>query len=149
MSAPIQRSDAFGYHTCDQLGAKCVCSVLSIGLKVGEVPPPDFMADVQKHLPRVNLVKNLVTIAGYIPVIGTIVAVAKLIIIGKAEKFIEKNKKEKSEVVIIQKEFQGYADGQKIRSWIEVTSLGFFLLIPDLIFTIGRNVSKKTVEDIA
>ncbi len=127
MSCSIQRSDAFGFHTCNQIKDKLEFIAKFTG---NNNPMP---LEKIKKLPKINLVKNLVTVAGYIPVVGTIAAIAKLVLISRLEKEMSEDP--------IKQVVQNYLTMQKIRSGIELTSLGFLLLIPDIIFTIERNMA--------
>ncbi len=138
MSLSIQKSDAFGFHTYNQFKGKLISISNSM-----DVNNP-ILQEAEKKFQKINLVKNLVTAAGYIPVVGTIAAIAKLVLINKAEKEMSKDSRGRRLKPLV----QNYFTGQKIRSGIELTSLGFLLLIPDIIFTIGRNIGKKPAEAI-
>lgn len=76
--------------------------------------------------------ENLLKVAGYIPLIGTIVGIIRLVLTNINSKLPEKGGKP-------------LANKYKhiTRGCIELTSCGFLLLIPDLIVTAHRALTKK------
>lgn len=112
--------DVFGFHTVAQIDSK---------LFTTESPK----AKAKKEFVRfVNVAK----IVSYIPIIGTIAAIAKLVSIHRLETHAHTPKQ--AEVIPY----------MKLRCWLEIVPVASsLLLIPDLIATIGRNLcvsSKKT-----
>jgi hypothetical protein len=76
------------------------------------------LADPKKYAAKHNIRK----IIGYIPIIGTIIGMVSLILLSKETG-----------------DLNSYRKGWAIRVIIETTSLGFLLLIPDLIVTYKRS----------
>jgi hypothetical protein len=82
---------------------------------------------------------NILTVTGYVPVIGTIIGIAR-IVLGSTTKNMQPSDK-----------IRQYSNAQICRGAIETLSLGFLFIIPDLIATIARacsNSSKKERNEI-
>jgi len=140
----IQASDTFGYHSFQQVYDKVTTSAYNTGNgKILEDDKENF----KKVIKIANYAKSGLNVAGYIPVIGTIIAIAKLSILFIADKKLlhSKDNVMDTKMVPIYKSISMWL---KIRSAIELTSLGFLLLIPDLIFTIGRAIPKNPKEQM-
>ncbi|MEX1013105.1 MAG: hypothetical protein WDZ27_05375 [Waddliaceae bacterium] len=200
MITELQRSDAFGFHTQSQLQDKFYTSLPStkrfkdtVLQKLGSTER-DYPVRASGIISKITIIKNTLTVAGYIPIIGTIIGIAKLILINKyksqlddalnqaedelnqaEENLKEANERYKNAPDLLKRGISSFRNFcrqssvdaelsgtslkisdyrqiisnarsltsmQKNRSWVEVTSLGFLLIIPDLIFTIGRNLPK-------
>ena len=97
---------------------------------------------------RSHLLLTLSKIFDYIPILGTIFGIIKLVMINKLEKLLDKEleatkKKEDKELEALLVASKSFLKGMKVRSWIAVTSCGFILTVPDLIMSIGRVHSNK------
>lgn len=100
-NAPISPfMDTFGYHSSEELQKK--------GLNSGA---------------------NYANLLGYIPIIGTIIGIARIYIC--LEHFVKKECKKHDHNTML-----GF--WQITRGVIELTSCGLILAIPDLLFTVGR-----------
>jgi hypothetical protein len=71
-------------------------------------------------------------IAGYIPVVGTVVGIARIAIFTSL--IFTDNKDGKYTKIYL---------SQIARGVFETASLGFLLIAPDIIFTIGRGINQK------
>ena len=111
--------ESFGFHTSNQL---------AVLISRADGNPLSKAKSKVKEL-NANLFKTIVTIAAYIPLIGSIIGALKFrhLIPTKAE---YDNCGEFNKSLI---------NGMKMRAWIECTSLGALLIIPDLFVTIARN----------
>ncbi|SCA62382.1 hypothetical protein SCG7086_AA_00090 [Chlamydiales bacterium SCGC AG-110-P3] len=96
---------------------------------------------------------NSLNVIGYIPFFGGLLGIAKLVAIYFAENELNTlisdldNKKDSGSLLQPDETrqyqnylmAQSYLKGMKVRSAVEATSLGFLLIVPDIIFTIGRS----------
>jgi hypothetical protein len=80
---------------------------------------------------------NINNALSYIPIIGTIIGIVRLIIFSK---FYSSNKEKLNE------ESKKFYIAQISRGLFELTSCGFLLSIPDLIITLKRNKPMDTVN---
>lgn len=135
----MQKSDAFGFFSNHQLQEKIQRSIdLENTLIMDPRRKQKPCKEDEVHAYTVFL--NLEHAIGYLPIIGTIAAIVKLIFINKLNFSAFTNETAQTEIL-------AWVSGETIRSWIEVTSLGIFLIIPDIIFTIIRycqNTSDNT-----
>ena len=137
----IHASDMFGYHSHNQLWNK-----FEILIPADQKYKSESFANAKKFTRFANYIKSALHVAGYIPIIGTIVAIAKLIFMEVARKKLFNEEKGFPEFTHLGKKV---IEGMKIRSAIELTSLGFVLIIPDLMYTIERNINKHYEEQLA
>lgn len=105
---------------------------------------------IQKAVNGANTFKNITQIAGYIPVLGTIMALVKLIVFkvipGQLEKLAKDDKMAsyKSGLLSGAKLLKNdFAKGMNIRIIFEMLSLGFILVITDFICTAGNSKGKE------
>lgn len=110
-------------------------------------------------------VYNIANVLGYLPIIGTIVGIAKLVGLSYADKGFSKFEKKLSDEIKVNPEMReigeklifpvindikSFRKGFIVRAIIETASLGFLLLIPDLIVSIARiRSNEKTHKAIS
>lgn len=90
-----------------------------------------------ENMRKMHRTINYINVLGYIPGIGTIVGIARIIFFGK---FIPSNNHySKNELA--------FSIFQVARGCIEIVWLGSIFLIPDLIFTINRELETAMKEN--
>ena len=137
--------DAFGYHSAQQM-----VDLLSRAIRGEKVTPRAH--DIEKLNTEIGklrllLIQKVMHVAGYIPLIGTILAAIKLYVIPKIQNALTYNQKKFGTAKDLNKRLtpeghdwtQNMLYGFKVRAWIELTSCGAILIIPDLIVTAMRN----------
>ncbi|MCB1112890.1 MAG: hypothetical protein KDK72_09585 [Chlamydiia bacterium] len=122
----LGRTDAFGYHT-EQLWLKRTKNSCKANKR-------HFNSGEEKE---VRSRGNLFKIAGYVPVIGTIIGIARII------QSIQMIKEENKSGFGPNRYYVEFAAGNISRGVIEATSLGCLLIIPDLILTVARLAIEK------
>lgn len=73
---------------------------------------------------------NMLNIIGYIPVLGIISGIFRQMILKKDFPDCSNDPRNHR--------FANFVKIQRVRSWMEIFGIEFLLLVPDLIFTIGR-----------
>lgn len=171
----LSASDTIGWYTYNQISDKkdiILNKVKSILLEVEKVNNSDSLKELKKNLPAIEdkwydpvvkkniswgiKVYNISNILGYLPIIGTIVGIAKLVFVTKVDKILSQleiemyqqmvNQTDQEKVIYKKLIFSALNDIQffrnnfKVRAIIETASLGSLLLIPDLIVSIARSV---------
>ncbi len=122
---PLTFKDAFGFHTYDQWMDK------KYSTEKNNVPDLDKVTFGKKsgggyaNFRTYQIVYNGI---GYLPMIGTIAGLVKIILL-----------------ITMVPENYPLKNAFIFRAFIETTSLGIFLLIPDLIMTYERNVLEAKV----
>jgi hypothetical protein len=95
------------------------------------------LCSTTEHMKKMHRNINLMNGLGYIPIIGTIIGIARIFFFSQ---FIPKNKHySKNELA--------FSCLQVGRGCIEMFSLGAIFLIPDLIFTINRELEIAMKEN--
>lgn len=137
--AKIGYYDAYGYQS-----GETFCKKFNKATGLDNLPDT-----IQKGVKGLNTFKNITQIAGYIPGVGTIVALFKLIIFKLMPGQLEKKAKNMPEnqknavmkgVNVLKNDF---AKGMNIRILFELFSLGSLLIITDFISTMGNSKSKE------
>lgn len=119
--------------------------------------PKEIKSKAETGLKALNTIKNITQFAAYIPVVGTIIALFKLAILNPLfEKGFDKfgnamskhvnSTASKAACKTLSKKVKEFNRGLKIRSLVELTSLGFLLVATDFIFTIGAEKDEKKSE---
>ncbi len=85
---------------------------------------------------------NGMNVAGWIPIVGTITGIARLIFAA----IMYNNDMKKSG--FIDPESQAFYTTMILRGIVETLSLGFFFIITDLIFTIGREIANAPIKEM-
>lgn len=131
--SPLSYRDAYGYHSWNQF-KQLFYPVLEDNARIDHLTPDSYNESIQSF----NYIKSAMQIAGYTPIIGTIVGISKLIFLAYHRHEIQQD--------AVRYSSDGYGDrliscihGLTVRSAIEATSFGFLLIIPDLIFSFSRN----------
>lgn len=95
----------------------------------------DRLKNHRLSLRRITILANLVKALSYLPIIGTIIGIAGLVLLGKYEKQALKLVQDCPET---QKAVKSLIRGLRIRLAIATTSLGIGLAIPDVIYSLKK-----------
>ena len=110
------------YSIANGLGfynAERICAIDPSHLQVEPIKQKKYTLQAKKWL-------NLAIFAGYIPLVGTITGIARMIIFNQARK----------EMNSANPEFKSFLKWNIARGGVEFSSFGILLLIPDLIVTL-------------
>lgn len=127
--AQFETWDAFGFHTARMFQHKFD----------GQVEE-----QVDEGIKSLAKLANATKIISYIPIIGTIAAIGKLIFAFMLYHGYKKAQTTTQDDTSVSEGTKKVFKAAVIRSCFEVFSLGIFFLLPDLIITLGRFHSSKS-----
>lgn len=138
---PAFPNAVYGFHSHQQVYDK----IESLAFK--EKPSERKCEGLMKSVKYMNNIKSAAHVVGYIPVIGSIMAFAKIAFIMMADfKLMDGALAGLKPGLIVS--YMGFSAGMKVRCLMEMSSLGFLLLIPDLILTLDRAQEKNPNEQM-
>lgn len=143
----LSARDVFGYHSCAQITEKSVNFAQKTVNEKFNSPETNFVYRVEKedleevlesynlNLKKITVLSNVAKVLCYIPIIGTIIGIAGLILLGKYEETILDYFERSSNA---EKDIKSLLTSLRIRLGIATTSLGIVLAAPDLFYSLKK-----------
>lgn len=158
--------DAFSYHSTFTMGEKAVSEAKKFADEAIIIPPilgipgldtqeltikpsafvtiktvEDNLMRFKLSIKKITVLSNLVKALSYLPIIGTIVGIAGLILLSKYEKKALNAVRNSPKT---QEDLKCLFRGLKFRLGVATTSLGIALAVPDLIYSLRSKPSKSS-----